>query len=190
MYRYQPHLPIDFYFPMIRGMRKHQHVDHYIAELHEQLWEAFKEAQVQSTLEAEKQKWHYDRKANAISLEPGDLVLAKANGYRGRRKVNDWWEEELYELKFQIAEDVPSYLMKNQQTGCSWALHQNLLFLIAHSEGTPLCMIMHANRASCTITTLEEQTPEKSETEKVPQSANCLSLAQHQTGWDSSGMGE
>ena len=26
-------LPIDFYFPTIRGMKKHQHVDHYIAEL-------------------------------------------------------------------------------------------------------------------------------------------------------------
>ena len=44
MYRYQPCLTIDFYFPMIRGMRKHQHVDQYIAELHEWLWEAFKEA--------------------------------------------------------------------------------------------------------------------------------------------------
>ena len=30
------------------GRKKHQGVDHYIAELHEQLWEAFKEAQIQS----------------------------------------------------------------------------------------------------------------------------------------------
>ena len=68
---------------MIRGTRKHQHVDHYIAELCEQLQEAYKEAQLQSTSEAERQKWYYDRKANAISLEPGDLVLAKADSYRG-----------------------------------------------------------------------------------------------------------
>ena len=45
-------LPIDFYFLTIRGMKKHQCVDHYIAELCEQLWKAFKEVQVQSTLEA------------------------------------------------------------------------------------------------------------------------------------------
>ena len=65
--------------------KKHQHVDNYIGELCEWLWEAFKEAQVQSTLEAERQKQYYDKKANAILLEPDDLVLAKANAYRGRR---------------------------------------------------------------------------------------------------------
>ena len=36
-------------------------------------------------------------------------------------------------------------------------------------------------QAMCTTTTLEEQT-QKSETEEVPQSVNCLSLAQCQTG--------
>ena len=40
------HLPIDFCFPKIWGMEKHQHVDYYVAKLHEQLQEAFKEAQV------------------------------------------------------------------------------------------------------------------------------------------------
>ena len=104
---------------MIRGMKKHQHVDYYITKLCEQLWEAYKEAQVQSTSEAERQKWYYNRKANAISLEPGNQVLAKANAYRGKRKVKDWWEEEPYKVEHQVAEGIPSYLMRNQQTGCS-----------------------------------------------------------------------
>ena len=52
-------------------------------------WEAFKEVQVQSTSEAGRQKWYYDKKANAVSLEPGNLVLAKANPYKGKRKVKD-----------------------------------------------------------------------------------------------------
>ena len=54
---------------------------------------------MQSTSEAERHKWHYNRKANAISLEPGDLILAKANANRGRRKVKDQWEEELYKVE-------------------------------------------------------------------------------------------
>ena len=48
---------------------------------------------MQSMSEVERQKWHYDRKANAISLEPGDLVLAKADAYRGmsgRRNLTKW----------------------------------------------------------------------------------------------------
>ena len=123
MFRHQLRLPIDFYFHTIRGMKKQQCVNHYIAKLCEQLCEAFKEAQVQSTSGAERQKQYYDRKVNAISLEPGDLVLAKANAYRGRRKVKDWLEQEPYKVESQVAEVVSSYLMRNQWTGHSWALH-------------------------------------------------------------------
>ena len=75
---------------MIGGMEKHCHVNYFIAELCEQLQEAFKDAQAQSTSEAERQKQCYDRKDNALSLEPGDLVLAKANAYKGKRNMKDW----------------------------------------------------------------------------------------------------
>ena len=74
---------------------------------------------MQSISEAERQRWYYSRKANAISLEPGDLVLAKGDAYRGRRNVKHWWEEELYNMECQVAEGILSYLMRNQQTGCS-----------------------------------------------------------------------
>ena len=56
MSRCQPCLPIDFYFPMMRGMEKHWCLNCYIAKLHEQLQEAFYEVQVQSTSEALRQK--------------------------------------------------------------------------------------------------------------------------------------
>ena len=102
---------------------KHQCVNHYIADLCKQLCEAIKEAQVNSTSKAERQRWYYDHKSNAISLEPGDLVLVKADAYKGRRKVKDWWEKELYEVDCRSAKGIPSYLMKNQQTRCSWVLH-------------------------------------------------------------------
>ena len=80
---------------------------------------------MQSTSKAEKQKRYYDRdrKPNAISLEPGDLVLAKASAYRGRRKVKDQQEKEPYEVVCQIVEGIPSYLMKNQWTRHSRVLH-------------------------------------------------------------------
>ena len=64
---------------MVRGTKKHQHVDHYIAKLCK----------------------NGCRKPlkSAISLEPGDMVLAKADAYRWRRKVKDWWKEKLYEVE-------------------------------------------------------------------------------------------
>ena len=81
--------------------------------------------QVHSSSEDERQRQYYDHKANVISWEPGHLVLAKANAYKGRRKVKDQWEEELYEVECKIAEGITSYLVKNQWTGWSRVLHWN-----------------------------------------------------------------
>ena len=49
------------------------------------LWEV----QTQSTVEACKQKWYYDRKKGAVNLKPGDLVLVKvdAGRERGRSRI-------------------------------------------------------------------------------------------------------
>ena len=181
MYRCWPHLAINFYFSTIRGMKKHQCVDHYIAELCEWLWEAFKEAEVQPH-----QRWR-DRSGTVIEkLMPFHWNQVTWSWLKpmltGEEESEGLWEEEPYDVEHQVVEGIPSYLMRNQQTGHSWVLHQNWPFLITPTWGTPLCMILHAKQAKCTTTTLEEQTLEKSETEKVPQSVNCLSPVQHQTG--------
>ena len=114
----------------IVSTEKHHSVNHCIADLCEQLHEAFKEAQAQSISETERQRWYYDCTTNAILLEPGNLVLAIADTYKERRKVKDQWEETTYEVECKIAEGVTSYLVKNQQTKCSWVLHWNWFLLI------------------------------------------------------------
>ena len=86
MFECWPCLPVDFYFPVMRGLEKHQCVDCYIAKLHEWIWEVFTEAQVQYTSEAERQKWYYDRKANAISLEKVTSLWLKLIPMRGTGK--------------------------------------------------------------------------------------------------------
>ena len=182
MFERQLCLPIDFYFPTIVSTEKHQLVNHYVANLHEWLHKTFKEVQAHSTSEAERQRWYSDHKANAISLGSGDLVLAKANVYQGRRKVKDWWEEEPYKVEHRIAEDIPSYLMNNHWTGCSQVLHWNQLFLITPIMGAPLCSGVQAEWTRCATTILEEPTWRTSENEEAPQSVKCLPLVQHQTG--------
>ena len=168
MFGQWPCLPIHFYFPTIVSTEKHQHVNHYVTDLHEWLCEAFKEAQVQPLSEVERQRWYYDCKANAISLEPGNLVLAKADAYKGKRKVKDQWEEELYEVECRIAEGIPSYLMKSQQTKCSWVLHWNWLLLITPVMGAPSCTGVWAEQTRFATTILEEPTWKALENEKAP----------------------
>ena len=74
--------------------------------------------------EVHQQKWYYDRKIGAVNLKPGDLVLVKADAFKGNRKIKDRWEEDTWEMVHQIATDVPSYKVIGQ-CGRSCILHQN-----------------------------------------------------------------
>ena len=38
-----------------------------------------------------------------MNLKPGDLVLVKADAFKGKRKIRDRWEEETCEVVHQIA---------------------------------------------------------------------------------------
>ena len=89
-------------------------VDMYVASVKDRLRTTLWEAQAQSIVEACQQKWYYDRKIGTVNLKPGDLVLVKADGWKGKRKIKDRWEEETWEVVHQIAADVPSYKVMNQ----------------------------------------------------------------------------
>ena len=49
-------------------------------------------------MEAHQQKWYYNRKMGAMNLRPGDLVLVKADAWKGKRKIKDMWDEETWEV--------------------------------------------------------------------------------------------
>ena len=61
--------------------------------------------------EAQRQKWYYERK---IGLKPGGLVPVKADAFKGKRKINDRWEDKPHEVVYQIITDFPSHEVKDQ----------------------------------------------------------------------------
>ena len=95
MFGQRPKLPVDFYFPTFRSAEaptrgaSAKHVDEYVATVHNWLRATFWEAQAQSMAEAQWQKHYYDWKIGAIELKPGDLVLVKADAFKGKRKIKD-----------------------------------------------------------------------------------------------------
>ena len=99
-------------------------VDKYIASVWDRLRTTLWEAQTQSMVEACRQKWYYDRKIGAVNLKPGNLILVKANVFKGKRKIKDRWKEETWEVVHQIVRDTPSYKVMNQHRK-SYILHQN-----------------------------------------------------------------
>ena len=55
-------------------------------------------------------------------MKPGDLVLVKADAFKGKRKIKDMYEEDTWEVVHQIVTDIPSYEVTNQH-GKSCVLH-------------------------------------------------------------------
>ena len=116
-------------------------------------------------------KWYYDRKIGAVNLKPGNLVLVKADAFKGKRKIKDGWEEETCEVVHQIMRDIPSYEVTNQH-GRSHILHQNQLLLIASEVGIPLCMGNCNTWDRCTSPTPCKTTSVGDEMKWMPQENN------------------
>ena len=89
-------------------------VDEYLATVPDRLRAALQHAQAQPTAEAQQQKCYHDQKIGTVDLKPGDLVLVKANAFKGKRKIKDRWKDKPHEVVHQIMMDVPSYKVMNQ----------------------------------------------------------------------------
>ena len=148
MFGQRPRLPVDFYFPTIGSTEaatreaSAKHVDKYVAFVQDRLRTTLREAQAHLTAEVCQQQWYYDWKIGTVNLKPGDLVLVKADAFKGKRKIKDRWEEDTCNVVHQIMTDVPSYEVIDQcRRSC--ILHQNQLLLIASDIGVPLCIGVH-----------------------------------------------
>ena len=65
-------------------------------------------------MEAQRQKRHYDRKAGAVELHPGDKVLVKLDAFRGqRRKLKNWWGDALFMVVKCVVDEIPAYEVEN-----------------------------------------------------------------------------
>ena len=104
-------------------------VDEYVVSVWDRLRTTLQEAKTQSTAEACQQKWYYDQKIGTVNLKPGDMVLVKADAFKGKRKIKDRWEEDTWEVVHQIMTDVPSYEVMDQCRR-SHFLHQNRLLQV------------------------------------------------------------
>ena len=162
MFGQWPRLPVDFVFPTICSNEattreaSAKQVDVYVASMRDRLRTALQEAQAQSTAEACQQKQYYDRKIGTVNLKPGNLVLVKADTWKGKRKIKDRWEEETWEVVHQIRADVPSYesdkpmqtVMSPPPKLTSSCSHQRLVFPCVwadcHMHGTGVPAPPHA----------------------------------------------
>ena len=106
-------------------------------------------------------------------------MLKKADTFQGKRKVKDRWSEVEYEVIRQVANDVPSYKIKNP-SGNLQVAHRNRLFLLAIPRGEvmPLNKSENADLDVSTQSILAELTPLEVEND-LPKEQVGRYLTQH-----------
>ena len=92
--------------------------------LYDKLKLALASARDIAILEAQRQKWHYDRKAGAVELHLGDKLLVKLDTFRGQwQKLKNQWGDALYTVVKYMADRIPAYEVENDVNKKRQVLH-------------------------------------------------------------------
>ena len=129
---------VDCLFPTMRDSPHHSKIEVSVAAMQKRLKEVFAVARHLTSQEAARQRHYYDRKAGAVALEPGDIVMVHTDGFVGKKMVKDWWEDKGFIVESQL-EDWPVYKVrcltsdvKQKPKYC--ILHRNRLLLVTNED--------------------------------------------------------
>ena len=86
-------MPVDCLFPTLCESPHQAKMEVSVVAMQKRLKEAFAVARNLTSQEATRQRCYYDRKAGAVALQPGDIVMVRTDGFVGKRKVKDRWED-------------------------------------------------------------------------------------------------
>ena len=135
-------IPVDYLFPTLRDLPHHTKMEVSVVAMHKRLKEVFAVARHLTSEEAAKQHHYYDRKAGAIALQLGDVVMVRTDGFVGKRKVKDRWEDGGFIIESQL-EDWPIYKVKcptsdDRQKPKYRVLHRNHLLLVTNEDASDI----------------------------------------------------
>ena len=130
MFGRHPRLAIDAFLGLTPDTVSAANQTEYARKLRERLDFAYKTAQEAAKRGTAQHKRYYDLKVRSTgALQPGDRVLVKNVGLRGKQKLADRWERHPYIILSQPNPDIPIYNVKleNSRSRKIRTLHRNLL---------------------------------------------------------------
>ena len=135
-------IPVDYLFPTLHDLPHQTKMEVSVVAMQKRLKEAFAVARHLTSEEADKQRHYYDRKAGAVDLQPGDIVMVHTDGFVGKRKVKDRWEDEGFIFEPQL-EDWPVYKVKcptsdDRRKPKYQILHWNCLLLVTNEDASDI----------------------------------------------------
>lgn len=127
MFGRQPRLPVDLAFGLPYHDSPRQSHSEYVRHLKNNLKESYLLASRGMSKSAERNKARFDKSVTHCSLEIGDRVLVRNVRLRGKHKLADKWESEVYVVVNQAA-DLPVYTVRpERKDGPLRTLHRDLL---------------------------------------------------------------
>ena len=133
-------MPVDYLFPTVHDPPHQTKMEVSMAAMQKGLKEAFSVARHFTSQEVAKQRHYYDRKAGAVALQPGDVVMVCTDGLVSKQKVKDRWEDGGFVVECQL-EDWPVYKVRCPTSDAKHKpkyriLHRNHLLLITNEDDT------------------------------------------------------
>ena len=138
----RPRIPVDYLFPTLCDSPHQTKKEVSVAAMQKRLKEAFAVVRHLTSEEVARQCRYYDHKAGAVALQPGDIVMVHTNGFVGKWKVKDQWEDGGFVVESQL-EDWPVYKVKcptsdDRQKPKYWILHRNHLLLVTSEDASSI----------------------------------------------------
>ena len=138
----RPRIPVDYLFPTLRDSPHQTKMEVSVVAMQKRLKEAFTVARHLTSEEVARQCRYYDHKAGAVALQPGDVVMVCTDGFVGKRKVKDHWEDGGFIVESQL-EDWPVYKIKcptsdDKQKPKYQILHRNCLLLVTDEDASSI----------------------------------------------------
>ena len=138
----RPRISVDYLFPTLRDSPHQTKMEVSIMAMQRRLKEAFAVERHLTCKDAAKQCHYYDQKTGAVALQPGDVVMVRTNGFVGKQKVKDQWEDGGFIVESQL-EDWPVYKVRCLTADARkkpkyWILHRNCLLLVTDEDASSI----------------------------------------------------
>lgn len=137
MFGRQPRLPVDLAFGLpVSGTMSTSH-SQYVEKLKSHLEESYRIATENSEKVMGRNKQRFDKNIKASELSVGDRVLVRNVRIRGKHKLADRWEPDVY-LILKRAGTLPVYTVKPENKDRPIrTLHRDLLLPCGYLPATP-----------------------------------------------------
>ena len=160
----RPRIPVDYLFPTLHDSPHQAKMKVPVAAMEKRLKEAFTVARCLTSEEVARQCCYYDCKAGAVALQPEDVVMVRTNGFVGKQKVKDHWEDEGFIVESQL-EDWPVYKVKcptpdDRQKPKYRILHRNCLLLVTDEDASSILGQAQAKVTPIVLNATPEAFPE------------------------------